>query len=647
MSNWKRLKLDTLTSKFISSGTFALAAALSGVLNINFFVALTTESWLFMMMMSLCLEGGKLVTLFNANTLSAINKKLRSAKIGLVVVSLFALYALFGVLAVVAATGFSQTAIEKASAVSTEQIANLEEDLQVLEEATLKVEEAKFELSLKKADRDKLQNEYESALQAAEIAYSAARTQATSYYSKRSVTEEGIVWEPGYSQAGYNEIWAARAEAEANVNSIKNGTAYTRAEEAIVDAENKLADTETSLVRLEEIYGNKDQVNANLRAARTAQREELGSAVMFTLIMEAVGHPEWAKSFRLFMLLFASLLLEVLIFVFSPINTVDRLALRPFRKWLPRGTDMEDLIKFFEEENSKFEYRETRKELNKEEKRWLEEKAVSLAQNKMDELKKQQEEELKKMRDEMDRVTQMRIDNEESYKRLLEDQKAEAETLRDQLKNASKENAATAILETMAAVSKPAALQAPVVTEIQYAEVDPEPVKPRRKRRSKEEIQAAKALEEKPRRRRRVIAETPIIVDSNESIEPEKILTVKMETAEDATVEAVIHESAEPAGTTDEQILKYRFGKCSHAVKEKFVKFVNALIEDRPIGSICKSLEIATKEAGLSEKQKNAFVGRLLEMTINGTPLVKRSGDNLMNDFTAAEIIEYTTKIVN
>jgi hypothetical protein len=709
---------DANVYSWISWLVFCVASVLSAMLNLNLFIALTVESKIFMGFISFTIEGGKLITLTAANTVSGINTKIKSVKLFVITCLLFLFYIGLSSISILAGVGFSQSEIYKSTAESSVAITYIEQDIATVTAAQKKYEDSITEsdslantsdmsigeLQTKKAEADRLYNQYEAERQT-------LQSRMDVYYTSNRSDGE---WLEGFPGAEYNN-WRSQRDAtsanrnqaradsqsyQAQINDLQSGRSISRAQEKIDSAKKELDETIESL-------GTLISLNTQLREAKKLDNDRLGGAIMFTLIMEGIGHKEWASTFRLLMLIISACLIELFIFVFSPAVTVERAMLKRFKKFLPatikKGKErvdlnIDELIKSFEVDNSKFEYENTLK-LSMADKKKMKLMAQELAEERTRKLQEIHEAETEKLKNEVERYSELRLSSEESYKGLLASHANEVEELRKKIQELeTKDPTEDNVIPVPVVASIPFKLGTPTplefesenTTETTQDVIDADtntPELPTKKRTRKPKIiqedlvdsietnqedqsQEHENKEEEPE----VVIwhvktgdEEPVkeetedikdLVDTNNITpeqEPEIIKKVIVEPGVYNTNKIVLEKVQKPIDVEEphEEDKKdllpkknYRFGMCSDRVKNKFVMYVKALVMENQPGDYCKDTLEAANEASLTEKQHRVFDERLLDMTIKGVPLIAKKSDGYINNFTAEDIITFTTKIV-
>jgi hypothetical protein len=91
---------------------------------------------------------------------------------------------------------------------------------------------------------------------------------------------------------------------------------------------------------------------------------------------------------------------------------------------------------------------------------------------------------------------------------------------------------------------------------------------------------------------------------------------------------------------------RYRFGKATEDIKKRLVDFISECIEFE--GPFKNSPELAAKNIKLNQKAKEVFLNRLMNIRLGEKVLVyKDQYDNYCSNFSAREIINYITEIIN
>ena len=660
----------TRSYDIIKSITFWGASIISGLLNLQFFMALSKENIVMLCAMSVVLEGGKIITLVSANTLARIK---RSASI-----VFYMLYLLMGLLAVVASLGFSQTAIYRSTAEVSSEISSIEQDLKTISDLEAELAVARLRYEEVVIDEAAVLRETRGRIALYESERQQANARINAYWSSGRDAENQ--WKEGYSQAEYAAIIEERAlaiakrdQAIAEANEIETGVAQKTMQERAAELQRRYDET-TALL------GTPIEITSRLREARVKERENMGSAVMFTLIMESLGLPDYATTFRFVMLMFAACLVEVLIYVFSPAVVIDRKMLNRFKRFLSKKDDVDELIKKFETENAKFVVDE-KVRLTRDEKKQMKRMADEMTKAAVDRIEEKHRIEVGQLQAEVERYNALRTESEDSYRGLLDSHKDEVMALREKIAELEK-----------GAVAKEVKEEKEVVDE---ADVEEEQ-RPRKRRRKKETTGPVDewVVETVPTKETTVTNESEIVEkavqeepvqgtvqdDVQETVEvvqdqvppidnttapheetfdnrvrgetnPEKTLVVELTEPTSATVvEKVEGDVLSVAGGEKIHLeppkVKYRFGECTEVIRDKFVAYVTALVGDNERKSECADQAVAAKAAGLTTRQKEVFDQRLLTMTIGGVPLMRETKDGFVNDFTLDEIIGFTTQVV-
>lgn len=693
----RKSNTDTRVYLIFSWVTFGLATIISAYLNIQLFTNLEQSHALLLGAMSICLEGGKILTLISANTLSAIHKRISGPKIFWNIFGYYVLYLVFGALAIAASLGFSLTATNKIAEENTLKISGLQDDIALVtvsEENYTAAYNTLFELE---NNMDNQITELRSTIANYNTQESDLTARINTYYNSGLIqSEEGNSWREGYSQANYNDLIQQRTKirtdrttANGQLTDINEGRAVNRAKERLVVAEAERDENRT-------LYGTLNKLNADLREAQAQELKDAGSSRMFILLAETFKIPDYVQQIKFVMLMFISILIELLIFTFSPDVTIDRSLLLLFKKAIPKNTDIDKVIKDFEDEYKKFSLGDNLK-LSMTDKRLLNQRVKELTDLKIEKVNELHEREMDKLKNEVERANSLRTENEDSYQKLLDKQKVEMESLEQKLKEVSqdkklqdlkkydiKEEPVDNAIPIPVVKSFKATFAKPIKKE--FEPIVEEPVK---------EIIIEESVKEKVKEpvERIMVEELKEIVEEPKedilpepTIEPEPVPEIFIPDIEQHPEDALPniinddHELEKISNTMQGEIkkskhyynridriktplgdipievketlkeeppvpdIRYRFGRTSTVVISHLIKFINEIAAGKEPGDIIEDPQIAGRKLDLGEDITFIFLKRLGRLKIGEKPLIENHLGEYIINFDAQTIIDYSTE---
>lgn len=334
--------------------SYIVTTAISAFLNIYLFMNLDPSWRWFTMCMSLSLEVLKAYVLIRANTYRSlkeylINCKLEFKKVAKKIYMYYGFYVFFAVLSITAGLMFSLNISDK-----TEQGFAIERQAIVQNINSLTESREKYTAALEKFtnlqdNSDESEKLAREEMWKAEDAYKKLSNQ-WDFKQKELTTEEFEQWK---LDVDYSKVKRDYQRAKEDYESIQKGTALTRAQSAYEAAESEFRGKES-------LFGNLDDLNLQLSELNKKEIAAAGSSKGFILLAQTFGIPDKVKQVKFFILLLASLLIELGIWISSPDLRLDGKLLYTYRNdiGLTNKKDADKLFKEIEDTNKRYSVKE-------------------------------------------------------------------------------------------------------------------------------------------------------------------------------------------------------------------------------------------------------------------------------------------------
>jgi hypothetical protein len=578
--------------------SFLGASAISAILNVMFFQGLDPSLAGFMLFLSVVLEVAKLVCIMSYNVLHDMSKKVVEKSVKVTKVGFLIAYGAFALLSMSASLGFSTritAETEEVSQITTRalqvQKENIENKLKDIEDQNL-IERISLDEYPQYIEANALFQTAEAEYQAKNTAYRSAiadRDRETRYDNDGNQRNE---WTAANQEvnATNQELSAAltarnsardnRSSIESRFNERKTQTAKTRENlnnELISLISQAGLEGENGQLALIGLQGKIDENNlANIKAK--------GAAYAFEVWGRATGFGE--QKVKFIILIFISILLELVIFVLSPDIKITRKSIFFFRGTLPNGYDIESLLNVYDEEYNRYTKGIVKKEnIDEKKKEWAEEELYNVKQ--INETLNKEKADIEEKAAAQFELWNNALTEIENKKTELAELTNENNELKEKLKNAKKEK----------------------------KEKKKEPV-----------IEIVPEIEKLELKKEEISVETPFT--KNE--EYPEILS-----EEDKTQLMSDHKTSH----------QYRFGKSSERVKDKIIDFINSCINEP--GKFIISPEDGARMSSVNEKLRDVFLDHLNKLEMNGEPLIYKEDDQWYSSADKNSIIKYATEIVN
>lgn len=347
--------------------SYIVTTAISAFLNIYLFMNLDPSWKWFTMCMSLSLEALKAYVLIRANTYRSlkeylINCKLEFKKVAKKMYMYYGFYVFFAVLSITAGLMFSLNISDK-----TEQGFAIERQAIVQNISSLTESREKYTAALEKFtnlqdnsdENEKLARE---EMWKAEDAYKKAGNDLDSF-AEKIMQRDGITLQKARQtseyqnyrnqEIDYDSLSRNYQRAKEDYESIQKGTALARAQSAYEAAESEFRGKES-------LFGSLDDLNLQLSELNKKEIAAAGSSKGFILLAQTFGIPEKVKQVKFFILLLASLLIELGIWISSPDLRLDGNLLYTYRNdiGLTNKKDADKLFKEIEDTNKRYSVKE-------------------------------------------------------------------------------------------------------------------------------------------------------------------------------------------------------------------------------------------------------------------------------------------------
>ncbi|MDR0675992.1 MAG: hypothetical protein LBF97_03005, partial [Elusimicrobiota bacterium] len=299
---------------------FLGSTIVSALLNLLFFSNLEPSYAIFFIIASLSLEFCKITTILTANAFGAINKKFPSSKVRAKQSWWLGWYIIFACLAIIASINFSLTITSRTDQDYLITKNQYEQQITDLEQRQLKLTE--YEDSL-----PNLRQQAEQKLQQAQ-----ARID--------EVENNYLPWSTTNYPAGWNAYILARdRRAEEIQRWNREQETYSS---SLLKIDNDLIVYKDEINLLEASYGKVSEIKIKLAELERNRTANAGSSLGFILLANILHIPE--QTLKLIILLFISILIEMVVFTTAPDIHITRGFLYYFRNSFPNDISLDKVL---------------------------------------------------------------------------------------------------------------------------------------------------------------------------------------------------------------------------------------------------------------------------------------------------------------
>jgi len=351
-----------------------IAAVASAMFNIFLFRSLDPSFSYILISLSIALEGAKLTTVISINVTKSLFLKLNYKPLLRLTRRLFVLYLVYGLLSIMASLGFSTYITAKTETLQNtalqimvsqrESIVNKMGEISNLRQSASISSVLEYPPYVDKNEEVQRAREFFEERNRLYLAADDADTVARARLSGAALTD-----------ANYSDLQLAATEASAKMQGFRT---------QMRNAQTQLNQARAELTRIEEIFnmskgdmagaisrledelrilisqanieaGTGDialiLIDANIQREHMRVLEEKGMAYMFEGFSNYTGGkipPDWIK---IFILLLASVLLELTIFQCAPSIKINKLILKYFKRSLPEDRPFHEIINMYRDED--------------------------------------------------------------------------------------------------------------------------------------------------------------------------------------------------------------------------------------------------------------------------------------------------------
>lgn len=310
---------------------FIGSTVISALLNVLFFMNLEVNYARYFLIASLALEFCKVTTILTYNAFGAIYRKFPIPKIRKKQYFWFVWYIVFAALAILASVNFSLMVTSKSDTAYLNSKSQYE--IQISD-----IEKKQEEFSLYESSLPTLRQQAEIRLQQAEV----RRDEFEASYLPWSVEN--------YGANGWNDYVTARdRRAEERNRLTEEQERYNR---DLQSFDTKLTTLQDDLRVLEATYGRIPDIRIKLAELEKDRNANAGANLGFILLAQTLHLPE--QQLKLLILLFISILIEMVVFTTAPDIHITRRFLYYFRNSFPNNVSLDKILIAFDKENIKF-----------------------------------------------------------------------------------------------------------------------------------------------------------------------------------------------------------------------------------------------------------------------------------------------------
>ena len=639
-----RFDIDARIYIAIRYFSFTIAAGLSVLLNIMLFQSLTPGSQysLILLGMSFVIEAGKVGAILTRNVFASIYKKVQTPSVATKRNSFLAFYLIMAVVSVVASIGFTVVITTRSETFDTQEVTAIERSIERMTGFANRIDD--YESASRLAI-----NEWPPYIEAREQ-FDTAQTEFNTFEAQRTaLVAQSQAAEPGTDERERltreaNAAWAQRPHllnvrnnAERNLQTItaRHNDARENAQEAIASAMTEfemwrndlgLASTNPHLA-IGELERNKDALERQIL-------EQRGMGYMFDVFGGIFGVS--ATMIKLILLFIVALVIELIIYQSSPDIKVTRRVLYFFRNALPADSNIDELLKKFDDELERFTPKE--EEVKKNEKTDNDDKGTNIGLE----------------TNEKNSRTTSKAPRIARRKRASIDESVPTDKVRKVTKNAKKTEDANIILETQKANNRGRTNDKPLAKENRRLENSNVLTK---KVRKVTPVPANETVPPKTRRKKKDDDKKPILEAAVAPAPEASVDNPKEISTVDANDSAIVphdpgpqNESRLPGDEVQSALvveapIRYRFGKASSRVASDLVTFINACVNE--VGPFKVSPDHVREQMKLSHKAVEIFLKNLSNLRLKSVPLITQAKDgSYFANFSAQEIIDYATEVI-
>lgn len=326
------MKNNTDANIFIFARYMAFlgSAAVSALLNILFFFNLEPKFAIFFIIASLSLEFCKITTILTANAFGAIHKKFPTPKIKTRQSWWFGWYIVFACLAILASVNFSLTITSR-----TDQDYLISKN---------QYEQQIIDLEQKQIRLTEYENSLLSLKQQAELRLQQSQSRID------EIENSFLPWSTTNYPGGWNVYVLARDRRSEELQR------WNREQEiystSIAKIDNDLTSYKEEVTLLEVSYGKISEIRIKLAELEKNRNANAGASLGFILLANILHLPE--QTLKLIILLFISILIEMVVFTTAPDIHITRGFLYYFRNSFPNDISLDKILSTFDKENIKF-----------------------------------------------------------------------------------------------------------------------------------------------------------------------------------------------------------------------------------------------------------------------------------------------------
>lgn len=336
---------------------YVVTTIISAFLNIYLFMNLDSTWKYFTLALSLSLEVLKAFTLIRANTYRSLkeymaNCKFKFNKVTKKMFVYYGFYVFFAVLSLTAGLMFSLTISDKAEQGFSIQKQEITQNIQTITESKTAYDKAYNEYNTYYDTYDEDVKIAKQTMRDAQDKYDTLSQQWD--INQRELTPEGFSkWK---AEVDYKKVKNDAIDAKEDYEDLISGKTLSRKQKTMEDAKTDY-DSKVAL------FGSLNELNLQLADLNKQELAAAGSSKGFILLAQTFGIPDKSSKIKFAILLLASLLIEVGIWISSPDLRLDSSLLYSFRNdiGLSNKKDVDKLLKEIEDSNTRYSVKEVEK----------------------------------------------------------------------------------------------------------------------------------------------------------------------------------------------------------------------------------------------------------------------------------------------
>jgi len=597
---------------------FIIAAIASAMFNVFLFTALD-PGWTYLLLaLSLALEGAKLTTVISINVVKSLYLKLNYKPLLRKSRTLFSWYLVYGLLSVIASLGFStyitsrtQTIRDSGLEILLSRRAAIEYKMDEIVSIRQSANVATYMEFQPWITANEIWMEEDSLVRAAEARFAQLRLDRDNIMDRES--EEWVAANQAFqAQSTYlTQVRATRNRAEAERTRIQATFEASKS-----DMEGQISILNDELLMLIE-QADVEATNGNIALiilTEQIQNEEIkiihdkGLTYMFEGFSNYTGGRIPPEHIKIFILLLASLLLELTIFQCAPAVRINGLILKYFKRSLPEDRTFNEIIELYADEDIGYVINENPTPKVKETVIDEDEEPLVLGEPDPNPLYRPPENDpppppVKK------RKPRKKKEYPAPEQPPFPDMKKAVESTIKDFDRLFPADAPEAQPQPMEVIEEK-------LTQWEKEELPPLPT---------------------------TMEEMAAYTEEKESV-VDQVVDIPEEVTVRPTREIKYQQQIVPPRQVRSNTIRYRFGRATPEIIEKAINFVKLCIDKQ--GKFVNSPDEASGQLKFSRKAKEVFLEHLSLLSIKDKPLIYKDDGEYFSNFSADEIVNYISEVV-